>query len=206
MNVHQIACEIEIANQKQDAESLILRAWIDQRDAGAQWVSSGVYRWYKSLGSVVRPKSMLEIGTRLGYSLMSIWSGFDGIEKIVSVDSERDIPGSQAAVSLKTMTRNKIYNTKADCRFFVADTKNCESFDAFGGPFDLIHLDGDHSFAGCQDDIVKALGVLADGGVIVVDDLRSEDVSLAVSTVAFLKNLELSIVHTWTKHAILKKK
>ena len=41
----------------------------------------------------------------------------------------------------------------------------------FGEPANLFHVDGDHSFQGCQHDLFLADSVLAENGVIVVDDV-----------------------------------
>ena len=40
-----------------------------------------------------------------------------------------------------------------------------------GGPYDFLHIDGDHSVKGCQHDLDLALKALAKGGMILVDDI-----------------------------------
>lgn len=41
--------------------------------------------------------------------------------------------------------------------------------------FDVIHIDGDHTYDGCKWDLDNTLPLLKDGGTIVVDDVRTWD-------------------------------
>jgi len=126
------------------------------------------YRTKYELGVFAAPTAIAEIGVRYGYSAWSFlcaapaasYTGFDrqlgthggvkGVDTFAAVAAllARDFPA--AAVHLVR-----------------ADTQTLESL---GGPYDLIHVDGDHSEAGCYADLERALAACRAGGVILIDD------------------------------------
>src|SRR5712692_4878505 len=65
-------------------------------DVGSDWwTSRRYYQFYVGIAALVKPKVILEIGVKLGYSLIALFRGYSGIEKMVGIDSEGLIHGSQ---------------------------------------------------------------------------------------------------------------
>jgi len=149
----------------------VLSHLVQPCDRGMEWVEGdNNYVWYYFIGQVFRPRKILEIGTRYGYSLKSLLLGSGGPYDDVSVvvyDDERDDdvePLKVAEAHLRGMgvpdvTLHRLDTQKLDRLF---------PFDA-----DLVSVDGDHS----EDGVVHDLGLVVftigrRGGIIVVDDTQ----------------------------------
>lgn len=123
------------------------------------------YSWYRWAASIVQPDVVLEIGVRLGYSGWAL--GLPGrAGRFVGFDNESYVAGSnlQALLFLKKRYRS--------VRLHAVDTQTIGSLRPFLGDLtpQLIHIDGDHSFAGCLHDLQLAHEVLPAGGAVLVDD------------------------------------
>jgi hypothetical protein len=79
----------------------------------------------------------------------------------VGVDPEPKIPPLKWAAHPNSVTRGRIIGAPSDV-FFAALSP--------GGHFDVIFIDGDHSFRQSLRDVENSLTVLARGGVIMVHD------------------------------------
>jgi predicted O-methyltransferase YrrM len=128
------------------------------------------YQYYNvkfQIANFTKPKRIAEIGVRYGYSAYAFlsavpdasYTGYDllgGGHGGVAVDTfghvrkilGRDFPNAQVAL-------------------IHADSQKLESLD---GCFDFVHVDGNHSAAGCLHDCRLAIEALAPGGYILVDD------------------------------------
>lgn len=113
--------------------------------AGHEYITSNnYYEWYYSLTKEINPESILEIGVRYGYSLccMALACGKDVyLEGWDSVDTlplvERDILDIA-----KENLKNLGYNN------FNIITQDSHSVQKMPRKFDLVHIDGDHSYQG----------------------------------------------------------
>jgi predicted O-methyltransferase YrrM len=117
-------------------------------------------------------RSVLEIGSRFGYSLVAMCRGAEP-GRVVSIDLECyencfDAPTQQVA----RQNLDARIGPAASRQFIVGDSHRVELDEAF----DLIHVDGDHTEAGARDDILKFYKHLTPGGVMLVDDLDQPDV------------------------------
>jgi SAM-dependent methyltransferase len=102
-----------------------------------------------------RPR-YLEIGVHTGVLFLHVRASAK-----VGVDPEPQIPPLKWALHPNSVTRGRIIGAPSDV-FFAALSP--------GGHFDVIFIDGDHSFRQSLRDVENALGVLAPGGVIMVHD------------------------------------
>ena len=128
------------------------------------------YPAYALAAATIKPSSILEIGTLIGFGLASFIYGSDTVERITAMDGEVYLAGSQEACA-----RN--------LEFFAGDKQFVRTLDAARGQYDLIHVDADHSFAGALHDIAFSWGL--GPKVILVDDYNFlEDVARAVRTFA----------------------
>jgi predicted O-methyltransferase YrrM len=81
--------------------------------------------------------------------------------------------------------------------------------EVFGGPYDLVHVDGDHRRDACAHDVTLAWYALADHGFILVDDAR--DTAVASGTFDALNRLRTGSLDwayfedTWTGNILIRK-
>lgn len=116
----------------------------------------------------IRPKSVVEIGTLLGYSLATMLLAAPGITRVTWVDNEQYLSGSNDLASknldwLRTTMRLKF--EWSWCREIRPHMT------ALAGP-DLVHIDGDHTYGGKMRDLVVAFDFLRPK-VVLVDDVET---------------------------------
>lgn len=150
-------------------------------DRDAYWFTSDTYYpLYARIGEIVRPASVLEYGTRLGYSLIALAHGSRQIERFCWVDNECGVPGSNA---LATQNLASYYERQLPGVDLTAEFHPTEAGCA-GQPFDLVHIDGEHTFAAVCRQLQQAEA--ARPRCILVDDWCSLNVRRAVLTWAEL--------------------
>jgi len=133
------------------------------------------YEYYYAISKFYQPSSILEIGVRFGYSLGSMIKGSDKIEFVKGIDCEHPYYGVN---TLKTAEANikKYINSNIKYEFLLQDSHSIEKLDR---KYDLIHIDGDHSYDGK----IKDLNLTLDHcKVLIIDDYISNiNVSEAVN-------------------------
>ncbi len=120
------------------------------------------YNYYFSYGRYFRPTKVYEMGVRTGYTAYYILSGAAGsVKKYRGIDLESYLHGSSAhAMALLSKV----------CSDVRVHTGNSHALKSLDDCYDLIHVDGDHTYGGKLQDLRLALDSLAPDGVIVVDD------------------------------------
>ncbi len=138
------------------------------------------YQMFFALAAALQPRSYLEIGTRFGYSLVAVARGAASLEHVVSCDLETyDNP--HALTSQQIAERNlRASGYRGKARFLADDSRRLPQYVA-GNRFDLILVDGDHTYEGCCSDILTCYPLLSPGGVLMVDDLDIPAVFRAVT-------------------------
>lgn len=133
-------------------------------DKHAKYINSGIcYEWYFAVAKYFQPVSILEIGVRRGYSLLSMIKGAaDNVKFVRGWDIESVEPGSNA-IAIKNI-KERIDTAKID---FAIDNVNSRRFDKIPVFFDLIHIDGDQSLEGIEHDLNISLGMC---NVVIIDD------------------------------------
>lgn len=124
--------------------------------------------FYAGIGRKFKPKRILEIGVRYGYTAISMMTGLHanrGAPKCeyLGLDDESYHPclaranENFAAVvpwaNARAIRWNSFNGLPPDC-----------------GTFDLIHVDGNHDRHGVENDLAHAWPVLNVGGIILLDD------------------------------------
>lgn len=139
------------------------------------------YADFCGLGFKYRPKRVLEIGVRYGYSGMAVCTGaheagevsitYTGIDAILLCQDSNAIAEAKFAEFCPWVTT----------RFFHRNTL------IQGLPkklareqFDYILVDGDHSYEGAFTDLTNCWPLLASGGLLVIDDIGMVNVKRAV--------------------------
>jgi predicted O-methyltransferase YrrM len=136
------------------------------------------YNFYAAYGAAFRPRAILEIGVRRGYSAHALVCGAAGsIERFVGLDFQEE-GAEMIAGARDLLVRLGVASVE------IRDVDTQLSFPALTGTFSLIHVDADHSTRGALSDLANALPLLEPGGVIVVDDYDHPPVAAGVQ--AFL--------------------
>jgi hypothetical protein len=135
-------------------------------DHGADFVSgTNNYSWWAAIGLVEKPLSIVEIGTRYGYSLKCLLGARVGpLCRVLSVDSEYD--GEPTRRVFVDCFRNVLGVT--NLMAMAVDSQTLEELPERG--YDLGVVDAMHSADGCYHDCGLVWGALRSGGLMVVDD------------------------------------
>lgn len=135
------------------------------------------YPYYIEIAKRVQPKSILEIGVYLGYSMLSMLHGWNGVSEIYLIDNE-----SEGAVLSQTADLIESYHPNVKIEPFFIDTQ----VDTFAPNFlsliegvaDIVHIDGNHTHRGVENDLEK-FGFLAEK-CIICDDTGNYEVQRPV--------------------------
>ncbi len=149
------------------------------------------YNYYFSYGRHFRPHRVYEIGVRMGYTGYFILSGAGGsVKKYRGIDLESYRHGSSAHA------RSLLGRLCDDVDVVVGNSHALSQLDDV---YDLIHIDGDHSYAGKMADLDLAFRSLAPGGIVVVDDCypyrHKHPIYKAVTDFVKLHDVEMEFLH-----------
>lgn len=124
----------------------------------------------KALFDLARGKRVLEVGSYFGLSTICI---AQSAKSVVAVDTHDGrataIPQNTYETFRGNIERHGVKNVGAFVGTLAGYAENAPA-----GAFDLIFIDGDHSYEGVAADIGAALPLLAPGGLIAFHDYRSE--------------------------------
>jgi predicted O-methyltransferase YrrM len=138
------------------------------------------YQMYFAIASAVRPRTYLEIGTRFGYSTVAVARGSEELKRVVSCDLQTyDNP--YLLSSQEIAERNLRSSGFAGETRFISDDSRRLAQHIAAELFDLILVDGDHSYEGCRSDILTCYEMLGPRGILMIDDLDQPPVFSAVS-------------------------
>jgi len=130
------------------------------------------------------PKAIAEIGVRWGYSAFSLlkaspqasYTGFD------IVNGGHGGAGTDTYSCVLSLLGDNF--PEAEITLKHIDTQQVETL---GGPYDFIHIDGNHSEKACEHDIEIGMEACRPGGTILIDDyVKIDSVKRAVDK--FVKN------------------
>ena len=116
-------------------------------------------------------KSVLEIGSRYGYTLVDLASVMDGKGRIVSIDLPGKFPWGESGSHVALMANVKtLKDSGYDAHLFLDDSHDFARIAevVYLGPFDFVFIDGDHTFDGAWADW-QAYGPL--GKTVVFHDI-----------------------------------
>jgi predicted O-methyltransferase YrrM len=170
---------LEVPSLEELFECLVYRAGAETVPALYQ---HSYYPYYCLLAHYLGARSILEIGTRFGYSLIALARGAlaaapagPSVLTLKSLDLEdypNEFPVSSQEVAKANfdacVTRHR-GKTEIDIQFVVGDSHQVRLPPGEG--YDLIHVDGDHTEEGAFRDMVDYFPHVEAGGCMVVDDL-----------------------------------
>ena len=158
---------------------------------GDSYGEKSYYQDFAGLGKKYTPQRVLEIGVRFGYSGIAITSGAlaGGVPSsmtYVGLDAEffsghtNDQAYGNYRSNAVAAENFKRFRPGVDATFFTCDTRQGLPEEVTQQQFDLINVDGDHSYEGAYGDLQRVWPLLAPGGLIIVDDTGMVDVKRAV--------------------------
>jgi len=122
--------------------------------------SRNCYEWKYAISKFLQPGSVLEIGVRLGYSLASFVMASGRLRYAEGWDDCLYLPNSNTLAERMLAGLPKKFQLK----LYKLD---CQTVDDFGPCFDLVHIDGPHTYASTMHCLNLCKGKT---GAILVDD------------------------------------
>src|SRR3990167_848191 len=167
------------------------------------------YSWYRAIGCAKAPITILEIGVRFGYAGIAlicgaVWAGVKS-PSYVGIDAETDgIVSNTIAlnniidacpVSRNGASGGTAYIIKANTRYVAAVNAAIA-----GQLFDIVHVDGDHSIQGVQNELSIASAAINPTGWILIDDIDTPHIKDAADK--FCKSHGIIPLHVPTFHGL----
>jgi len=106
------------------------------------------------------PRSILEIGSAIGYSALSMWGALEGKADITTIERDPD---------MARRARENIRTAGADGDIRVIEDDAAAVLDCLSGPYDMIFMDaakGQYPIF-----LPRCIELLAEGGLLVCDDV-----------------------------------
>lgn len=162
------------------------------------------YGDYGGYGYALKPRHFLEIGVAAGYSSAAILKGAQmndhQIEKVVLMDIHPDL--------IKTLNHLGREFHRVE---FIAEVLDSQTFKGYEfaeaqrpeGGYDIVHIDGDHTFDGALHDITTYAPMVAPNGLVIVDDARDPNIERACRIYQELEGLRSAFVPNFNGHILL---
>jgi len=178
----------------------------DRSIFGSHFGEQSYYADFAGIARKQAPHSILEIGVRYGYSGLAMCLGARaaGVETVRYVGMDAEFfsgpePGDyQSGRRSNTIAKEnfKKHAPWVQSTFYSVDTQKSPIPEAvLEERFDLINVDGDHSYEGCLKDMRSVWPLLNKYGLMIVDDTGMEGVRGAIET--FIAELHSEIEHQW---------
>ncbi len=145
---------------------------------GDDWLLSHAYypyyfRLYRHLGKEMKNPSLLEFGVRSGYSGVVFAKAVEGSKTYTGVD-----PNLYVAKGLENAagTYRQLQKEGNALQYFLIEgfssSESVQKTLSFSGPFDFIHVDGEHTLLGKILDLWIARNLVSNHGYVLVDDFE----------------------------------
>ena len=151
-----------------------------------------------------KPKNLVEIGFAVGISTLFMLCALESNAELISVDPYQKIQWDKfGLINVDNILKEQ--NLPKTIHKFIEDYSN-NFFTNTNKSFDLVFIDGDHSYQGTMIDLIGANKVLKKNGLMIIDDVIHNDVKNALNN--FLKknnNFEKINVDLATMNFYIKK-
>lgn len=191
MTVHDLAAAV---TERRRALGLtdkeVVGDLLQPMDRDVDWMAGdNNYTWWAAIGMEWRPWSVVEIGTRFGYSLKALLGCRAGpAVRVASVDAECN-PGELSRDVFLAYFRDVL--EVPDLNALKVDSQTLAGLPWYG--FDLGVVDGLHSTSGCLHDCGLVWEALWPNGLMVVDDtIEGGEPRAAVEQFCASRGLELA--------------
>lgn len=128
----------------------------------------------------------LEIGTYRGYSSFGVYDlvvlKFDGY--IISVDILEGTEGWNADEHIAVHEANELYKKKNRLDNITFLTCGSDAFFASNqDKFDCVLIDGEHSYEQVKRDLVNALEIVVDNGILIMHDINHPEIQKSIDEI-----------------------
>jgi predicted O-methyltransferase YrrM len=134
---------------------------------------------FESLCQLVRtkkPKSIMEIGSRHGRSLIRLAeAGMPTLERVTTIDLPEGVWGEKGSLKSLLSTLADLERRGLSTKKLIGSshTEHAKDFIKKNGPYDMIMIDGDHTYEGVTMDWELARESLAPEGAIAFHDIAA---------------------------------
>lgn len=141
-------------------------------------------------------KTVAEIGLNAGHSAENFFNNCKELELFVSFDIKS---WSYVNVAIEYLS------SKYGSRFFFLEGDSAKMVPWFSTnhshiKFDLIYIDGNHSYLGCLRDIRNCKSIAKPGSILWIDDYESPEVKRAIEICVNKKIIVIDKIHTEDWH------
>ena len=147
----------------------------------------------KTLAEVFMPDSYLEIGVREGDSLKSVLEGYHP-DNIALCDTWGEAYGGTGRRSSKHIVK-MLEELEYMGGVNILDGDSHDLIPQLDKTYDMINVDGDHSYNGAMMDLRNSWKLLRKGGILVFDDIIHPDHKyLEACIIAFMSEVEHKVL------------
>lgn len=143
------------------------------------------------LDSYTNIKRVVEIGLNAGHSADNFFRSCKTLEMFVSLDLNAHPYTKYASEYLQAKYGTRFIFIPGDSHRTVFEIASKES----SKKFDLIYIDGDHSYMGCRSDIENCKVLAHSGSYLWIDDYDNKEVKKAIRHAEKHKLIHTIIVH-----------
>lgn len=175
-----------------------LEPYIHADDKDADYVTcDNQYGWYCAYAAIKKPKAILEIGVRRGYSIISMCLGHLPHD-VCLIDSGIDgFEPYDVSVQLGELG-------VANCLAYLSPSSQMIDRLPYSWEYDLIHIDGEHTPDALKSDL-RYSRFLAPDGWIIVDDVGDMPELLETCKEFAQNGWDLLEVPTFRGHAVMRR-
>jgi predicted O-methyltransferase YrrM len=155
----------------------LLPCWLESDvDPVDDWVTADdyyplYYRLFQEIAVVTKEPRMLEIGVRTGYMGVTFARAVLGHGRYLGIDPNLYLADglTRANASFKLL-QTHLHAFRFACLLGYSDNAGIRRKIHQKAPFDIIHIDGDHTLGGKLQDLDLARSLLTPDGFVLVDD------------------------------------
>jgi len=136
---------------------------------------------FEALCGILRARdditSILEVGSRHGRSLVRLAEAcLPSLRSVSSIDLPGGAWGAEGSGTSLMAAVEMLSARVPDAQVFFGDSHSMEaaSWARARGPFDLLFLDGDHSYGGVRSDWDEYSAMVAPGGLVALHDIAGD--------------------------------
>lgn len=160
------------------------------------------YNMYAEVAASLGPETILEIGVYKGYSMAAMLFGSAStVHVALGVDKSLGGPG---------VTRRAIFRLREafpNCGIgYLEIDSQIDWQEVPKGPYDIVHIDGDHSYEAASNDLEHFGSLVSERGVVIVHDTIDPPVYQATMEFAARHNMHYTIVQNACGNILLSRK